>query len=539
MSMSAKLRMAISLRIAFFSMPTMRPCSPISPSFLYVRISLLKCQLTRCLTSTANTTTCVPWPVCLLLSSAVDRARQPPPMGVPSVRLVTGCHKRALPFLHQSHYLSRPRSTVCSMLNLSQALQVSRIFWQPYRYLSQLLLVKITGILPDVSVEVSRSVSQGLQEGMETQRPAFPPRPTISTPPPLSRTKTPDQSTHMTRPLSSDRPLASNRQISRILESQPPLQAKKAFPGAASTRTPVTPLPIPPLGANSEPEANHAQATQKLQSSDEQTAKLVPPAQSEPKDTLTPAGNRRSVFVLGTSVVVLACICVVTLIYSFQRPGTSTHIPLQALATAGQQQTDTSTTPGFFPTSKATSSSGSGGVQNTLQTHVTPKPGQTPSTQANNTPTTGQPATNPTTVPTQAPAPKAFYSFEGSAQGWSGESCDVQVSSQYAYAGANSLEAKNIASYSYAYVYGATISQGETIIFYVYVPAGSSSVSADVSIGNDANNWDDGPKTTLIPGQWNRVSHTLAKSIPGNLKIGIDMYANGTANVYIDAVSWG
>ncbi|WP_201391411.1 hypothetical protein [Ktedonobacter sp. SOSP1-52] len=151
---------------------------------------------------------------------------------------------------------------------------------------------------------------------------------------------------------------------------------------------------------------------------------------------------------------------------------------------------DTSTTPGFSPTSKATSPSGSGGVQNTPQTYVTPKPGQAPSTQANNTPTTGQPATNPTTVvPTQAPAPKAFYSFEGSAQGWSGESCDVQGSAQYAYAGANSLEAKNIASYSYAYAYayGATISQGETITFYVYVPAGSSSVSADVYI--DAVSW--------------------------------------------------
>ncbi|WP_201391409.1 hypothetical protein [Ktedonobacter sp. SOSP1-52] len=142
---------------------------------------------------------------------------------------------------------------------------------------------KITGILPDVSAEVSRSVSQGLQEDVETQRPAFPSRPTTSTPTPLSRTRTPDQSAHMTRPLSSDRPLASNRQISRMLESQPPLQAKKAFPGTASTCTPVTPLPIPSLGANSEPEANHAQATQKLQSSDAQAAKLAPSAQSEPR----------------------------------------------------------------------------------------------------------------------------------------------------------------------------------------------------------------------------------------------------------------
>ncbi|GHO49303.1 serine/threonine protein kinase [Ktedonospora formicarum] len=250
------------------------------------------------------------------------------------------------------------------------------------------------------------------------------------------------------------------------------------------------------------------------------------------------AHKHKGRLILALSLLLVICILVGSVLLATQQKTPSDNVSMAgSTATRISEQAhpgERSTQPVRQTPGTGTTTSTSATANATSGTKQPAGSKGTASTNQSNQPTT----TAPTQAPTNAsPAPSVFYSFEGSGQGWQSTFGSLQSSSQYSYDGAYSLKA-TISRQSYAFI-RAQITQGQTVTTYVYVPSGTPSMTANISIGDGNNLWYDGPVIALTAGQWTRVSYTIGSMNISSPQVGIDLNAPSSVSVYVDAFSWG
>ena len=171
----------------------------------------------------------------------------------------------------------------------------------------------------------------------------------------------------------------------------------------------------------------------------------------------------------------------------------------------------------------------------------------------------GQPQPGSTPSPTATGTSGSYLSFsfeDGGTDGWSGHSDQttlVQNSTTIALDGKHSLEValSNVAPGDFPFVsvgrsnLANSPSAGQTITIYVYLPAGTASLGAEVFVMDSQYHWySPDAFTQLKAGTWNRVTYTLPSAVNGQLRqLGMQFSNLGAAvvstNVFLDAVSWG
>ena len=308
---------------------------------------------------------------------------------------------------------------------------------------------------------------------------------------------------------------------------------------------------------NEEPVAERAQAFQSTHTTTElfhSSAIVSPPPQTQTPRTSTRRpvpGWKLSIGALG--VVLLLIITIAALLLH----------PSNIGKTTSEKHASVTTVVTTLPTS---------GVTRNVQTTATPAPTPRPTvrpTSVSQHPTsvssqhpapapapTIAPATIPTTAPTTIPTTAAatVYSFEdGALDSWQVSGCSFANSTTMARTGGHSLviTQPNVNTGTsdrnpYLYLDSGNVSllkAGEIIGAYIYVPSGSGSIHADVSVSDANDNWTGSGEFVLSPGSWNYISYT-AKSFAAPMgEIGINLYyaisGGGTVQpVYIDNISW-
>ena len=305
-----------------------------------------------------------------------------------------------------------------------------------------------------------------------------------------------------------------------------------------------------------EPVAEKVLAFQSAHSATDQlhSSAIVSPPQKTQRAFTRPRlpgwGWKLSIALLG--VVLLLTTIVSLLLYSFNG-GMITlekHAPVTTVATilptpGVTRNVQPTATP--LPTARPTRPT----VRPTrVSQHSAPPPVPTSSSAS-----TSLPVATPTPVPTQAVAVAAtVYSFEdGTLDQWQVSDCSFANSTTMARTGGHSLviTQPNVNTGEsdknpYLYMDGGNVSllkAGQTIDAYIYVPSGSVSIQADISVSDAKNQWSGSGEFVLSPGSWNHISYTAQSFSAPMGEIGINLYyvtsGGGTVQpVYIDDISW-
>jgi len=160
---------------------------------------------------------------------------------------------------------------------------------------------------------------------------------------------------------------------------------------------------------------------------------------------------------------------------------------------------------------------------------------------------------NGTPVTTSGSNTSSFSFEDGTTNGWAGHGqsiSNVQNSTMFAQDGKHSLQVtlNNASNNDFPYVAVDTADAttyphaGQTITASIYIASTSVNLHAKLFITEHDNTWHTGDFVLLTPNTWNHLTYTVPDNVTEQPKqFGVQFNSttdNGSADVYVDGVSW-